>query len=69
MLKKQEKLNMKICLPKTASVSGDGHCGYRSLSLLLTGDADQHLEVRKKICDYILTEKKNRFQKSLCRRL
>ena len=35
---------------------GDGNCGYRSLSLALTGTQSNHAEIRKDITEFMSSE-------------
>lgn len=44
-----------------AVVPGNGNCGFNSLSYLLTGTVDHHLQIRKKIMDHVI--KRNLFCK------
>uniref|UniRef100_A0A7E4W9Q3 OTU domain-containing protein n=1 Tax=Panagrellus redivivus TaxID=6233 RepID=A0A7E4W9Q3_PANRE len=37
----------------TINVPGDGHCGYSSLSVLLTGSTQHHMAIRRFICNKI----------------
>ncbi len=39
--------------PVTALVQGDGNCFFQSVSVILTGSEDQHVSLRRIVCDYI----------------
>ena len=44
-----------LTTPRTAfTIVGDGACFFRSLSHIITGNQDQHLAIRLKVCDHMM---------------
>uniref|UniRef100_A0A914PCH5 OTU domain-containing protein n=1 Tax=Panagrolaimus davidi TaxID=227884 RepID=A0A914PCH5_9BILA len=43
---------------KTKDVRGDGNCGYRALSYLLTGSQDFHWQIRMRVMEHVVQNHK-----------
>lgn len=54
--KNQKKILRDFTL-KEHEVKGDGSCQFRALSYVTTGTEDNHLIIRKNICDFLLAHR------------
>ena len=46
------KINFTCCNKQTHPIGGDGNCMFRSVSYVMTGSQEQHLEVRAKTLEH-----------------
>uniref|UniRef100_A0A7E4WD82 Ubiquitinyl hydrolase 1 n=1 Tax=Panagrellus redivivus TaxID=6233 RepID=A0A7E4WD82_PANRE len=68
VIKRQSVADLRQYVPhEVEPILGDGHCGYRTVSFLLTGTQNHYMQVRQKLCSWVADGKLGDvFTKSLC---